>query len=563
MIMTILKISISDKSIYDRTTFKNNNKTTDLFFIKSSGFQEYSANLKIINGEEEFYNIDLKLLNTEYNGFMIKVTGIICNWYINILEKTCEEKVNYSFSSFLLVDERNEDIESIYNTVGKYRVVISPENVVIKEKIKIKNIPFFEISRTDYDFLLKYDISYYQEGKSLILAEINFNGISNFIKSISKVLEILFLIIIGIFVLFFIFWIYFNYLKMKNFRIQTQKYYKHLPFILLILLSGYYLKIRKTLYGFDEISILYLFVELLTSLCGIIYNTFYWILLILVCHGFTVFDYENSKNFFFYFVFIYLTFLSDIIINNMISSKEIGIFSLEFMKNIFFFLFYQLNAFFQTRLTLKNVNLSHIKYLSSYGEDSINNFLKCAIIKYNQIKRNIILITFHIILYIVGNGLISVYMESGITCIHIFYNCFLNTLFLIFVLINLRTRKILHIYDGINFEFSDLNNIIYKSQISKKRIYLNPIFWNNINNIIMNSNNSKLNIHNIDVEDFDYIIINNPFLNNLETEKISILSTAASNFQDSFENFKTNNMVFPEEKILSNSLMGKIISNSL
>lgn len=51
MIMTILKISISDKSIYDRTTFKNNNKTTDLFFIKSSGFQEYSANLKIINGE--------------------------------------------------------------------------------------------------------------------------------------------------------------------------------------------------------------------------------------------------------------------------------------------------------------------------------------------------------------------------------------------------------------------------------------------------------------------------------------------------------------------------------
>ena len=197
-----------------------------------------------------------------------------------------EEKGLEGLALILLIsDEKGVKITND-NTSATIRAVICIENIVSKETIKYHKYPYFMVNKDDFDDIQKYRI---RNDKLLIdnaYAEIEYSGIIEFLKNYYWL--VLFMSVYSgiLFVLFIIWIIYIFYYNKKN-TILLTRYYSTLPYLVVILSLGTIYSIRNNLNSLESHNkniIINLITELVCKLVGVVFKTFYWILVLLISH---------------------------------------------------------------------------------------------------------------------------------------------------------------------------------------------------------------------------------------------------------------------------------------
>lgn len=471
------------------------NTTASKFLINYEN-NEYLGSISV--GKESDMELTLVSYLNSYIDLKRTFSGYICSLTLNKTLDNCKK----TQKNIILLIESEDEAQSIYNIQGFYSLVISKENILNKDKIKQKSIPFFTISNDNYSKLLSYDIS----TQSNFMANVSYYGVTSLNMKLSILLNIFFLYAVA-FNIFLLIWIIYNCFLMRKYKISTQKYYNHLPFLMTALLYGIYYKAKVMIEGNENsLNLSLLFSGLLTSLASIIYNTFYWILLYMISCSYTIFSFSQSRSFFLMFVMIYLIFLSDIILNNIVTVKQVGYFSFEYLKNCILFIVIMVISSVKSYRVLSQINKNHIKLLESIDNDRL---MKCIIIKYNQIKNNMKILYLHTSLYIIGNLIICLYTQSSMTGLHLIFNSTVSSLGLIAILINLRSREIIHSFDNNDIAFILEENLVFKVNPSKKNQYQSTI------DQIVEYKDKKMHPS-------DYVLIINPCFSYNSIEKTEI-----------------------------------------
>lgn len=163
---------------------------------------------------------------------------------------------------------------------------------------------------------------------------------------------------------------------------------------------------------------------------------------------------------------VYLVFLSDIIIDNIINIEDIDeVLGAVFIKTSVFYIVFGLICTYQSLKLLKVIDLKYIKTLVDE-----NDLMICILSKYTLIKYNFILVITNIFLYITGNLIISISTQMGTNNpILVSYNFFIDSMCLVFLLYLVRPTQILKKFDNTTFEFEE-HTKIYKVKISKKKL---------------------------------------------------------------------------------------------
>lgn len=265
---------------------------------------------------------------------------------------------------------------------------------------------------------------------------------------------------------------------------------------------------------------------------------------------------------------VYLGFLSDIVINNILDLQDaFGMFSIGFLKTCVFYIIYSIICIKQTHKFNKMINES---YISVMREE--NELMECIMIKHRMIKYNLYIVLFQTTLFIIGGTTISYLTQVGSdNPITEAFNFILDSFCLVLVLINLRPRDITFKYDGISVEFEDYNSI-YKVSIKKDK--LKSFYGLNSGMLDKDSfqgGNLVISADNIKTKDIDNVVIVNPYY--ISHEKDGNVSTAhssiASLFEDDFTAYASDTSVDEkkpdssgkEKHLLNNLSYGRRIKN--
>lgn len=96
-----------------------------------------------------------------------------------------------------------------------------------------------------------------------------------------------------------------------------------------------------------------------------------------------------------------------------------------------------------------------------------DELVKSVIMKICLIRNNCIIITIYVCLYIIGNLGLSVMLSGTKNPVAMVFNQCIDSITLVFVLYNLRGRRLLSLYDGVDIMFDEYQSI-FKATIESK-----------------------------------------------------------------------------------------------
>ena len=337
---------------------------------------------------------------------------------------------------------------------------------------------YFSIGNEDYLQILKYDVDKESSENLVYSTMIDYVG-SGLIYQGKTFLISYMLIILGLNVVFISIWAWHTFFYRKNYFTQMQRYYTPLPFMFFMICAGVYYSIKSKVEGDDEemSSVIFLLLtDILIKLIKIIFKTFFWILLILISYvsflftfclfkGFLITNYVNKATFFFIFSIVYVGFLSDLIINNILLIEDIFKYlNFGMVKTSLFYLIYMIIVIKQTYKIVKKANLEYLELIGTQDELTQTILLKISILKWN-----LVIVTSYTCLYIFGNYFLSFYYKDSNSLYAVVFNITIDFMILFASLINLRPRKLLFTYEGVNFQFEEFNSI-YSLKIKTKKV---------------------------------------------------------------------------------------------
>lgn len=120
-----------------------------------------------------------------------------------------------------------------------------------------------------------------------------------------------------------------------------------------------------------------------------------------------------------------------------------------------------------SKQTYKILQKSNSNYLATIAAE--DELTQAIILKISLVKWNLIIVILNVFMFIGGNlGLAFAFRKSD-TLYSQIYNITLDICILSLVLINLRPRKLLFLFESVNFEFEEYNSIL-KVNVKKKKI---------------------------------------------------------------------------------------------
>lgn len=166
------------------------------------------------------------------------------------------------------------------------------------------------------------------------------------------------------------------------------------------------------------------------------------------------------------------------------------------------------------------------------------------LLKISLLKWNLLIVISYLTCFISGNYSLAFYYGNSDTLYATIYNVVLDVIVLVLVMINLKPRKLLHQYEGINFLFEEFNSILrVKIKKSKLRAYYNKLYFNQNNkkikkneeSIISKALNKKEKVYIKNNPDDFVVMIINPIK---DASSIDI-----SNCNEYYSNNKYNSLV--------------------
>jgi hypothetical protein len=169
--------------------------------------------------------------------------------------------------------------------------------------------------------------------------------------------------------------------------------------------------------------------------------------------------------FFFIFSLVYIGFLSDLIINNILTIGDLfGFLEFGLVKTSAFYLIYLIIVTKQSYKILKGANIS---YLENIGV--LDELTQAVLLKIKILRWNLVIVISYVIVFICGNFGIAFYNYKSNLLYSDMFNVILDIITLICLLINLKPRKLLFLYESVNFEFEEFDSIL-KVKIKKKKL---------------------------------------------------------------------------------------------
>ena len=199
--------------------------------------------------------------------------------------------------------------------------------------------------------------------------------------------------------------------------------------------------------------------------------------------------------------------------------------------------------------------------------ESNDDLTKTIMLKLRILKFNLFIVVSYSFTYIFGNYSINYKFMKADTIYNDWFNSTLDIIMLVLTIINLRSRRLLYLYEGVSFNFIEFNSI-FNVKIKSKNINK---FYEVINEYsnkkvdLMLSQKMSKNDDSIDKENFAVMIIN-PLIEKCKVERFSRKFSNNINDEDIINNStdiegsdKTTKASY-FSMIINNFNLGKVLS---